>query len=546
MKASLILSVMEEEVQKQALIRKEPAVYIFKNIKKRDEWRQRLSYDERSLYHKNITAIFVRELPDDDSKSLSIAYHLLQIPNDWRGCQWLVRAGDIYVRSFSAEKAIVCYEKVLNDLSVQRGDTEDWLFVKAAIGHSNVSLSRINAQKAISQLQEARRRAQRLNKPSYEALLEMHIAKYERLGSELDNALKRFKRALTRMEKLNDPEMADATTSFTAYFLFWQGRFKDVVNIYEQSVPDIEKYPIGPFSIIAALMVGLSYVMVGRITQGLGLLDTIHRYCLQKGDRYLTAYAGSVLAMAMLSINRVEDALRYLKSSIKDAEESLNYRVEVDVALLLAIVHYVQGDVTQSIDYLQRFLKHGRETSLNSLLPYYMLQVCWAIETKQLYPVQGFSLEQEIDRVIKARNIFIRGIAHRYQALLGKSQGIPDKEITRLFTLAIRLIKECGNQIELARTHLEMARHYSTTKKNRKAKETMQVVSKILSSANIEMIPDDLRTLVEDHNFESTILAEILHLTKEMASRKENKKLLQQIVAAVNRLTGAERALSCL
>ena len=72
-KASLILSVMEEEVQKQVLVKKEPAVYIFKNIKKREEWRNELSDDERAQYHRNISAILVRELPDDDSKALSIA-----------------------------------------------------------------------------------------------------------------------------------------------------------------------------------------------------------------------------------------------------------------------------------------------------------------------------------------------------------------------------------------------------------------------------------------------------------------------------------------
>jgi formate hydrogenlyase transcriptional activator len=541
MKASLILAVMEEEVQKQVLVKKEPAVYIFRNIKKQDEWRHELSDDERTRYHRSIATILVRELPDDDSKALSIAHHLLRISNDWRGCQWLVRAGDIYMSSFSADKAIACFEKVLNDLSGQRGSNEDWLFVRAVIGHSNAALGRTDASKSISRLREAGKRAKKLKKPSYGALLEMHIAKYEQLGFFLDRALRRFERALSRMERLDDPELAAATTSFSAYFLFWQGRFGDVVEIYEKSVPDVEKYPIGPFSIIAALMVGHSYAMVGRITQGLGLLDTIHRYCFQKGDRYLTAYAGSVMAMVMLSINRVEDAFRYLKSSLKDAEETRNYGVEVGVALLLALVHYTQGDTIQTVEYLQKFLQHRREVSLHSLLPYYVTEICWSIETKQLQPVQGLSLQQEIDQGLKARNIFIKGIAYRYKALLGKSKGFSDREIIQLFALSIKLIKESGNQIELAKTYLELSRYYSSTRKNKKAEETIQIVSKILSSANIEMVPDDLRALVQDRNFEGAILAEILHLTEEMASRKENKRLLQQIVATVNRLTGAER-----
>ncbi len=541
MKASLILSVVEEEVQKQVLVKKEPAVYIFKNIKKRDEWRNELPDNERAQYHRSISAILVRELPDDDSKALSIASHLLHISNDWKGCQWLVRAGDIYMSAFSADSAITCFEKVLNDLSSQRGSKEDWLFVRAAVGHSNAALGRTDASKAISNLREAEKRAKKLKKPSYEALIEMHIAKYERLGFFLDTALRRFERALSRMKKLEDPELASSMTSFSAYFFFWQGRFRDVVEIYEKSVPDVEKYPIGHFSIIAALMVGHSYALVGRTTQGLGLLDTIHRYCLQKGDRYLPAYAASIIAMVMLSINRVEDAFRYLKSSLKDAEETRNYGVEIGVALLLALVHYMQGDTIQAVEYLQKFLQHRREASLHSLLPYYVSEICWAIETGQLQPVQNLSLEQEIEQGLKSQNIFIKGIAYRSEALLKKLKGESGQEIIRLFLLSIKLIKESGNQIELAKTYLELSQHYSSMGKKKRAEETMQTVSKILSSASIEMIPDDLKVLVQNRNFESTILTEILHLKEEMASRKENKKLLQQIVATVNRLIGAER-----
>jgi formate hydrogenlyase transcriptional activator len=540
MKASLILALLEGEVQNQVLVKKEPAVYLFKNIKKRDEWRGELSDDERELYHRSIANVLVRELPDDDSKALSVAHHLLQISNDWKGSQWLVRAGDICMRSFSAENAIACFEKALNDLSGQRGSNEDWLFVKAAIGHSNAALSRSDAPETISWLQEARKRAKRLKNSSFQILLEMHIAKYERFVYP-HKALQRFEQALSRVEGLNDPELAAATTTFSAYFLFWQGRFRDVVEIYEKSVPDVEKYPIGPFSIVAALMVGQSYTMVGRITQGLGLLDTIHSYCLLKGDRYLSAHAGFVIAITMLSINRVEDTFRYLKSTLKDAREGRNHLIEVGATLLLAVAHYMQGDTTQALEHLHKFLQHRQERPLHSMFPYYIAEICWAVETGQLPPIQGLSLEQVLDRMLDTKNIFMQGIAHRYKALLGKLRGWSGQEIIRLFALSVKDFKVSGSQIELARTYLELARHYSSTGKDKKGEETMQIASKMLSSTNTEMIPDDLRALVRDQNVEGAVLTEILRLTTEMASRKEKKKLLQQIVATVNRLTGAER-----
>jgi transcriptional regulator with GAF, ATPase, and Fis domain len=58
---------------------------------------------------------------------------------------------------------------------------------------------------------------------------------------------------------------------------------------------------------------------------------------------------------------------------------------------------------------------------------------------------------------------------------------------------------------------------------------------------NTEMVPDDLRTLVGNEKLEGTVFDEMINLVTEMASREDNKKLLQQIVATANRATGAER-----
>jgi formate hydrogenlyase transcriptional activator len=541
MKASQILSVLEEEVQHGLLARKKPAVYFFKNSVQREEWLRRLGQDERERYHRSMADILIRELPDDNSKALEIAQHLLHGSNDWKECQWLVRAGEIYARSFSAEKAITCFAKVLNELSGQRGDNEDWLFIKAAIEHSNIFAARSDTKASLSFLKEARERARRLHKKSYELLLEMHIAKYERLGSEFNNALGRFEHALSQVEQMDDPELTSATAMFNTYFLFWQGRFRDVIEVYERSVPDVEKHPVGHFPIIAAMMVGHCYTMVGQFTQGLGMLDAIRDYCLKKGDRYLSSHSGSVIAMAMLSVNRLEDALRYLKLTLKEAEESSNYWVGVIVTLVLAHVHYLMGNKKESLQHLRRFLKNSKGMQANMLLYPYLMEICWAMERGELPSIPGLSLEREIDRMLKLKNTCMKGIAYRYQALLGKSKGWPNQKIAQLLTLSVKWLKDSGYLIELAKTQLELTRYYVSVRNEKKAKAAIHIASGIFSSMNTEMIPDDLRAIAGDEKLEGTIFDEMINLVTEMASREDNKKLLQQIVATANRIIGAER-----
>ncbi|HEX2964640.1 MAG TPA: sigma 54-interacting transcriptional regulator [Syntrophorhabdaceae bacterium] len=541
MKASKILSILEREVQDGSLQRIQPAVYRFRDTSKRISLLNRLSSEEKTRCCRNMASILMRDLPDDDSKTLVIGGFLLEISNNLNECEWILRAGDIYADSLQTEKAINCFEHVLAQLSGKHGENEDWLFIRSTISYSNVYGGRIDMATSIAYLQEARERARKIQKKPYELLLEMHLAKYERLGAELNKATERFEYAFSHIKDLNIPELSASITRFHTYFLFWQGRFRDVIRVYEESVPDVERYPIGHFPLMAGLMVGHCYTMTGQVTQGLGMLDTIRNYCYEKGDLYLSAHADSSIAMVMLSINRYEDTLRYLKLSIKESEESHNYWVRNLATLKLALIYHYLGNTQESLKNLRKFLKNSSGPQSNMLLYPYLIELCWAIESGGMPPITGLSIEQETERMLGLRNIFMQGIAYRYKALLGNARGWSKQEITRLFSSSVKLLDESGNQMELAKTYLEFTRYLLSTGNSEKAKIMMRNASKILSPIDVGLIPDDLQPLIENHNFEGSILNEIMNLTGEMGYKRNSGKLLQNIVATVNRITGAER-----
>ena len=87
----------------------------------------------------------------------------------------------------------------------------------------------------------------------------------------------------------------------------------------------------------------------------------------------------------------------------------------------------------------------------------------------------------------------MKGIAYRYQALLGKTKRWPSKKIVQLLTLSAKWLEESGYQIELAKTQLELTRYYLSVKNEKKAKATIKIAYSIFSSMNTEMIPDDLQ-----------------------------------------------------
>jgi len=242
---SQILAQLEEGVKEGWLIKKEPGFYSFRDERKQVKWKSHLSPKEERELHRHIADILMLELPDDETKAHILAHHLVHVRNDTESCRYLVRAGDLHLKAFRTEDALQCYSKVLDDLSCLRGEEEDRLFSQTAVKYSKISTARHDTAKVLTVLQSALERAKNWDMQSSEALLKMHMAKNEWLRSRYRSALRCFEDGWSLAVALNDPKLLLSATTFSTFFLFWQGRFRDAVHIYEKSVPDIEKYPRG-------------------------------------------------------------------------------------------------------------------------------------------------------------------------------------------------------------------------------------------------------------------------------------------------------------
>ncbi|MBP7527817.1 MAG: sigma 54-interacting transcriptional regulator [Syntrophorhabdaceae bacterium] len=542
MKPSSILSLLEEQTHTGVLARKTPATYVMVDPEMQKAWVDLMAPDKAEFYHQSIAHILIRYLPDDDSKVLGISRHLLRVSNDWKGCQWLLRAGRIYSRSFNYTKAGECFAKILNDLSFRREDDEDRLFIETTIEYSNSFARGTTPPRILSLLQEASDRANSLGAQSHMLLIDMHIAKFEWAGFEPDKALERFGRAFARMQELEDAELTAEATSFSTYFLFWQGRFMDVVESYERSAPDVLKHPVGHFPILASTIVGHSYATVGQVTQGLGMLDAVRSYCLQGRDLYLACYAGWGIGMVMLSLRRIEDAISYFSSAAKDARNSGNHLVGHNVNLPLAYAHYLRGNKRQAVRYVRQFLRgSGGVPQVNILLYPYLSALSWAMEKGDFPPIPELELKKIINQMLGIRNIFAKGTAFRYRALMGRREGWPSSKVVRSLKFSIRCYEKSGDLIACTMARLDLARHYLSAGNDEEGRKEVREAAQALTPAHVNLLPDDLRAIALDPNAEGTVLDEIMKMLKGMVATRDNKKRLQQIVATVNRITGAER-----
>ena len=540
-RATRILAALETEVAANRLTRQGPGIYTFCKPAVRKKLQDGIPPIKQQALHQQIAAVLMRDLPDDEEKTDILSHHLLHIKNDLVQCRCLATAGDINHRKFNTEQAFQCYAKVLADLSGLSGTAVDELFTETAIKYSKLSTARHDTASVLDILNEAHDRALRLENKPFQALLEMHIAKNEWLRARYTRALKHFDQGWSMAKAIGDARLLRSATTFSTFFLYWQGRFKEAVQSYEKSVADVEKHPQDRFPLLAAITVGYCYAQIGQVTQGLGMLDSIRTHCLDRGDPYLAAYATGNMGDIMLNIGRVDDAVEYLQQTASEAARVHNDWVWINGRIMLAYACYLKGEKKRCIKYLREFLRQSRQVQA-TVHPYpYLMALTWGMEQGNLPRVQGLSLASEVHRKIRGKNLYMKGMGYRYLAHLQRHDGQPPHKVKHSLDQSVKWTAESGHAIGTAKSQLELARVFLSMGEEARAKELAQTGSKVLSAFDEALVPDDLRCLFEQPPKEQQLFKEILKLGQEVVSIRNNKDLVQHSITTVNRLTGAER-----
>ncbi|MFH1136638.1 MAG: sigma 54-interacting transcriptional regulator [Pseudomonadota bacterium] len=540
-KASDILLALEEGVGQGLIVRRGTGVYAFGP----DEERRRLLDDvppaERSRLRGRIAEIVLAEVPDEPERIKAAAGQLLHATNGEEGCRLLLRAGDIFRRDYQPASALWCYEKIFADLKDRADRNSNWLFGEAAIGYSKVTASAHEAKSVLDRLREAAARTGPGTDKVQQALLEMHLAKNEWLRNNYETALEHFERGRAAAGEVDDPRLKRSVNVFSTFFPYWHGRFAEAVRNYEQLVPDVAPYPRGRFPLLAGATIGTCYALTGQVSQGLGMLHAVHSLCRDKGDRQIAGVAQNGLGWIFMEMNRLDEAISQLEEACGRKKEMLGILHEAGLLQLLAYCHYRAGNNRRAAAYHRDLARLGAAKDINVMTGPPQLELCWAAAQGRFPRAAGLDLEKMIAQSLTSRNVWVRGTAFRYQALLLLREGRPAGEATGALRASVALLEESGHRMELARTRLELARHFLNQGREEEARDEAARAAETLLPLDRSLIPEDLRPLVKTRPARENLLDEMLELGQEVVTIRDSKALVQAIISAVNRITGAER-----
>lgn len=539
-KASAIISALEEGVKNKWLQPKASGTFRFSDLCQQRKFYGTILPVDKKLFHEQAAKILLRELPSLLQTNSNLTEHLLQIENDLDGCHLLVEAGNQCRKQYNFKEAHTYYLKAIKDLVNYEGRDTDLLFIETTIQYLKVSTPADFAKVRLI-IENAIKRAEELGYTSHLVILRMSLAIKEFLLSRYSLALRHYNSARLLAKTIDDIAFQREAFVFHVFFQYWHGLLQDVVNDYEKHAPVIEEIPNSEVSFLSHIVVATCMGHLGQVSQGLGMMDVVRKHCLKVGNINIASHAASVMGLIMGEIGHFAEAVEYFEESLEGAIKGHNQWVTAWSYLGLAHSYHRTGKEQKSVSALKEYLKLSQKIQF-LLRPYAsMMELCWDME-QGLYPqIEGISLEKEIRFVFNTNNLFIKGIAFYYQALLKKRANSPVWQVRKSLKRSLECLESSGRSLHLAKSRLEMARLMLQKGQEKEAVELATPELIYLRSINDDLIPDDFRFLLRDQNDEKELLQEILKLGQELVTFRDQRDLALHIISTVNRITGAER-----
>ncbi|MFO7964111.1 MAG: sigma 54-interacting transcriptional regulator [Desulfobacterales bacterium] len=536
----LLLSI-EKAVDDGILVKQGPGRYMFTDSQQRLDYHALLMPEEKGRYSRLITRLLLREPVDETEAVDTVANHLLKVPNSLEGCRRLLTCGDTYRRSNRHKEATHCYRKVITDLKRDNTEEADRLVIDAALGYSRVSDAETDLRSVTSALNDAISRAQKHDSKSHAAMLKIHLAMTNWMLFDFKSAFRHFNQGYDIAKEIDDPSLRYAVNAFTSLFLFYQGRFKEVVKNYEDIAPVISKYPKTRTAIHAAFVTGCAYAYTGDLTQGMGLLNALYNDNKNKGDLYVESTLSLAIGWILLEINDIDNALLYLEEAGEKAAAAPHYITLLFCLDALAAAYIRKKDVGRASEYLKKCLDLCNNINFETYQLFNLLEIYWHAGQENISGLDHFSVDAEIQRAVLSRDIRNKGVAYRYQGILRRQKGQTHQKVIQSLLLSIKWLKEAGHRTQLAKTRVELAREYiSKGSEDRGRKEIVKIAGDVDLYGN-HLVPRDMRFLLEKRREEKDLFKEMIKLGQELVMIRDYRELVRHIISTANRITGAER-----
>jgi len=466
----------------------------------------------------------------DDNRTVDVAELCLSV-GTLEELPIVKKAADILARCGQDEKAVQYYDvclRSMTDQTVMVGNATD--FLDCVLGRVSLLIYHMSAQDELSLLNRARKIAIRFRIWDRLARIEVVMAQILQTLGEHEKAYRCFNHFLKLSHRIDDHKMVRSAILVICEFLFWRGKFSEVVAHYEKMIGSLEEFGNDEASLKAAALVGYCFVICGRIARGFGIIDAVRSKGALLDLQQVTIFADQMTVLSLFELRRTSEAEPYLSRLFDLPEKALGHLISRGINDERAYILCAKGDFSGAFEYHQKGVKHARS------LGWKHHPGSWTFEFLDVLESKGFvdeevNYDSEIERLVEWDDLRMKGAAFRYRALRNMERKQALGGVLSDLRTSERYLKQAGAEVELARTRIALGRYF-LKKDEKTAISYLELAWSVLSRIDKNLFPKDLLGIMpEERKFEATV-EKMIQINESLGTIRDQTFFLEKVIEA--------------
>lgn len=381
------------------------------------------------------------------------------------------------------------------------------------------------------------------------AMAYLHLGSWKIYIGEKQEGLKELREGKKIVEEIHDDDILAQSLPFREFCVFTQGRYREVLEMYDQTVQKTDMLRDIYGNYIAGLYAGASAAFLGQFHRATGILDSNWHLANRRKIFGLSGAIRAVLGHVLLLMGKKEEAMTHLLEVKQEAEKG-DYGLSLFFALGAIANYYLQeGNPDKACELIianrERITQTGVVGMFTAPMSYEMFyEMIYFVQDKQLKNQFIDWIEGALDDI----NVSNRGVTKRLKAKM-EMRGSGDRQtVLKLLQESELCLLQSEDPLQLAKTRIELARLSLGRGDIESSREMALKARKGLSGFFEDHYPTDLRFLLDDEykNGSQTQTAEkmenlLITMIETLIPQTDCSQLMKQLLITINNFLQAKR-----
>ena len=480
---------------------------------------------------KDILIICSSAIPEGQDRTLVLGELYWRLGDTISGLEYIKKAADLLYKRGEKEKATTYYSYALKNFT-EYGleDTKPGEFLDSVLMEFVKAGHLLPYENQVNLLTKAQEVARHHKEWGTLTKITLAMGQLFKENNQLDQALLFFNDAWKLAESTGDRDALRTVVLRISDSLFWKGRISEAVERYEKVVGNLEEFGNDEATLKSGAMLGWCYVICGRVSRGLGMIDAIRARAESFHLAGASIFSGVVKALSLMEVRRVaeaESSLEGIFSSTPGIDDP--YLLSASYGCF-AYACSLKQQYEKAFEWHKKLSEYKPFLGLTYHTGSYVFEYLFELEKRGFF-LPDMNYDSEIDRMIDGDDFYMKGVALRHKAI----KNIKIRELKGRAFLDLRKsekhLKMIGAEIELARTWIILGDAYLKEGEVKVALSYLEKAWTLFSAIDKSLFPKDLLVIMMPQEQKVEFMTErIISINESLATVRDLSVFLERVI----------------